>query len=180
MMPHGGPGGTPEQTRHQALGEANRLRTDPNLDCQLSKAGKPAEAFPLSSKAPPPATLSGTDRVRQGVLNAPQFRMAEQWAAWAEALWTEPSEFRSAAGAELWRRLGAWVVPPAPRRETPRRRLARLAVRLLRAGCSGRELLRQLDKAAATLPEPIAAEDVGSVALWAAQAVRETRHVSGR
>lgn len=60
--------------------------------------------------------------------------------------------------------------------DTPRRRLSRLAVRLLRSGCSGRELLAELDAANAALPAPLDADAVGSVALWASGAVRETRH----
>ncbi len=100
--------------------------------------------------------------------------------AWAFACNRIPwSHWRSAA-AELAQRIDAWVVPTQRRRRgTPRSRLASLALRLLRAGTGGRELLRQLDVANATLDPPLRPDDVGAVAVWAAGAVRGHRHVAG-
>jgi hypothetical protein len=99
--------------------------------------------------------------------------------AWARAWHFMPSLGRRAAVAEFAARLDAWCVQNRPKPERPRRRLAKFALMLLRAGTTGRELLRRLDDANATFTEPLSAEIVGEVAVWAARAVMEDhRHAA--
>lgn len=95
--------------------------------------------------------------------------------AWAMAWHYMPSPGRRAAAAEFGARLDAWSVQRQPKPDTPRRRLAKFALKLLRAGTTGRELLRRLNEANATLEDPIPAEVVGEIAVWAARTVMEGR-----
>lgn len=93
--------------------------------------------------------------------------------AWARAWHFMPSPGRRAVAAEFAARLDAWTVQHRPKPETPRRRLAKLALTLLRSGTTGRALLHRLDHANATLMEPLSTEAVGEVAVWAARTVTE-------
>ena len=95
--------------------------------------------------------------------------------AWAKAWHYMPSPGRQAAVAEFAARLDAWSVQNQPKPDTPRRKLAKFAMKLLRAGTTGRELLRRLDEANATMEEPIPAEIVGEIAVWATRTVMEGR-----
>jgi hypothetical protein len=104
-------------------------------------------------------------------------RLSDDWRAWAFACNRIPWSHLRAAAAELGERIDAWAAPAnRRRRSTPRRRLAGLALRLLRGGIGGRDLLRQLDAANATFDPPLAADAVGEVAAWAAGEVRGHRH----
>ncbi len=117
------------------------------------------------------------DRFNRGVtrLLAGSARITGEWGGWAEAQWHLPSSSWRAACREFQSRVAAWATPSRPAPETPRRQLARLAIRLLRTGTTAGELLRQLDAANATLHEPVTSSTVGEVAIWAASAVREDR-----
>ena len=95
--------------------------------------------------------------------------------AWAMAWHYMPSPGRRAAAADFAARLDAWSVQNQPKPDTPRRKLAKFALKLLRAGTTGRELLRRLDEANATMTEPVSAEMVGEIAVWASRAVTEGR-----
>lgn len=100
-------------------------------------------------------------------------KVTGDYRAWARAWHYMPSPGRRAAVAEFTARLDAWCVDNRPKPDTPRRRLAKLALALLRTGTTGRELLRRLDAANATFDEPLPAAAVGEVAVWAAAAVAE-------
>jgi hypothetical protein len=106
-------------------------------------------------------------------------RLSGDRTAWAFAANRVPWSYVRQAAADLQKSVDAWAVPTQRRRlPTPRRHLAGLAVRLVRGGVGGRALLSQLDAANATLPEPLDAEAVGAVAVWAAGAVQGQSHVT--
>ncbi len=100
-------------------------------------------------------------------------KVTGDYRAWARAWHYMPSPGRRAAVAEFAARLDAWCIQNRPKPDTPRRRLAKLALTLLRAGTTGRALLRRLDAANATFEEPLPAEAIGEVAVWAAATVAE-------
>ena len=100
------------------------------------------------------------------------------WSAYGFAVNRVPWSHIREPARELQQRIDAWTVAAPRRVDSPRRRLARLAVKLIRAGTPGRDVLRQLDAANATLSEPIAAEAVGAVAVWAARTVRGLAHAA--
>lgn len=96
---------------------------------------------------------------------------------WAEAQHRLPRPGQREAAQELCRTLDAWRTPPPARpADDSGRRLRRLACQLVRAGTTGRELLRRLDEADATLPAPLSAEAVGRIAAWAAHTARKGAH----
>jgi hypothetical protein len=104
-------------------------------------------------------------------------RQTGDWLGWAFAANRIPWSHIRQAAAELQHRVDAWTVPAGRRRvPSPRRRLAGLALRLLRGGAGGRELLHHLALANATLDPPLPPDAVDSVALWAAAAVKGARH----
>lgn len=100
-------------------------------------------------------------------------RVTGDYRAWARAWHYMPSPGRRAAVAEFAARLDAWCVQNRRKPDTPRQRLAKLALALLRTGTTGPELLRRLDAANATFDEPLPSQTVGEVAIWAAAAVAE-------
>jgi len=102
-------------------------------------------------------------------------RISGDWRPWAAAWHFLPSPGRRAAAAELAQRLDAWCVQRRPQPHTPRQRLARLALALLREGVAGRAALARLDEANATLDEPLTAEAVGQVLVWAGRVANEDR-----
>lgn len=100
------------------------------------------------------------------------------WSAYGFAVNRVPWSYIREPARELQQRIDAWTVAPPRRVDSPRRRLARLAVKLIRAGTPSRDVLRQLDQANATMEAPIAAEVVGDVARWAATEVRRLPRVA--
>ena len=105
-------------------------------------------------------------------------RVSGDYVPWAFAVNRLPWPHMRLPVAEFAQRIDAWTVQERPRPDTPRRRVARLAMRLLRAGVGGRELLRQLDAANSSLDTPLAADVVGDVATWAANAVKAGPHAA--
>ena len=105
-------------------------------------------------------------------------RLSADRTAWAFASNHVPWSHVRAGAAELQGRIDTWAAPAGRKAPPGRRQLARLAIRLLRAGEPGARVLAQLDAANATLATPIAAEAVGEVAIWAARAVRGLPHVA--
>jgi hypothetical protein len=104
-------------------------------------------------------------------------RLSGDLEVWGWACNRVPWSYRRPAAAELQQRMDAWAATAdRRRRSTPRRQLAGLALRLLRGGIGGRELLRQLDAANATLETPLAPDAVGALAVWAAGQVRGQPH----
>jgi hypothetical protein len=99
------------------------------------------------------------------------------WHTWAWALHLLTPEWHAEAGRELWKRLERWATPQAEVRTDSRRELARLAMRLVRGGVPGREALRRLDEANATLAAPLSSDAVGDLVIWAARAAGG-RHVN--
>lgn len=91
--------------------------------------------------------------------------------------WWGAAAAEFAARIDASRRAGQASRRAAPP-DTSRRRLSRLAIRLLRDGCGARELLAELDVANAALPAPLDAEAVGGIAVWASSVVREARHAA--
>lgn len=106
--------------------------------------------------------------------------VTRDWSWWAEAQWHLRLPALREAAQPFRERLDA--IARATRRDRapdPRRReLARAALRLLRAGASGRELLARLDDLNCALPEPLPPDAIGTVALWAAKTVREGAHAA--
>jgi len=102
-------------------------------------------------------------------------RISGDWHPWATAWHFLPSPGRRAAAAELAQRLDAWCVQRRSPPPTPRQRLARMALALLREGVAGRAALLKLDQANATLDQPLPAEAVGAVLIWAGRVANEDR-----
>jgi len=106
-------------------------------------------------------------------------RISGDWRPWATAWHFLPLPGRRAAAAELAQRLDAWTVQRRPQPHTPRQRLARLALALLREGVGGRAALASLDRANETLDQPLPAEAVGEVLVRAGRIANERRaHVA--
>lgn len=124
------------------------------------------------------ATTPDADAVRIGKLVSDRlFAHAARtgdFATWAEALHHLPRPGQREAAAEFCARLDAWRKPaPARPADDGARRLRGLACQLVRAGTPGRELLRRLDDANATLAAPMSAEQIENVAVWAAKVAKE-------
>ena len=107
-------------------------------------------------------------------------RITGDWRGWATGWHYLPSPGRRAAAADLAQRLDAWSAQRRPQPDTPRKRLARLALALLREGVAGRAALASLDRANATFDEPLTPETIGAVLLWAARAAKEGRPNAAR
>ncbi|MCC6718240.1 MAG: hypothetical protein IT555_10175 [Acetobacteraceae bacterium] len=105
-------------------------------------------------------------------------RVTGDWKPYGFAVNRVPWSYQRPAAVDLQQRVDAWTVAKRPQPDSPRRRLARLAMKLIRAGTPGRDVLRQLDQANATMPAPIAAETVGELARWAATEVRRLPRVA--
>jgi hypothetical protein len=105
-------------------------------------------------------------------------RLSGDRTAWAFACNRIPWPYVRVGAAELQARIDAWTAPAGRQAAPGRRQLARLAIRLLRAGEPGAKVLAQLDAANATLAAPITAEAVGDVARWAAAEVRRLPRAS--
>lgn len=98
-------------------------------------------------------------------------RATGDWAIWARALHAIPRTGERAAWKAFGDRLAAWARPQRPKATDPgARQLARLALDLIRAGVPSGDVLHRLDDANATLGEPVSAERVGHIAIWAARA----------
>ena len=93
------------------------------------------------------------------------------WTTWAKALHVLPRPGQREAAQWFVSRLDAWTPPPPPRPvDDRRRRLARLAVRLVKSRMPSVQVIAKLNEANATLPEPLDGDTVYSIALWAASA----------
>lgn len=93
--------------------------------------------------------------------------------AWAAALHHLPRRGQREAAQSFATRVDAWVVRSPAAADVGLRRLRRLACDLIRAGTYGRELLRRLNEANATLASPISSAAIGNVALWAADVTKK-------
>lgn len=98
------------------------------------------------------------------------------WTLAAEAAWHLRARHWRDAGAELAAHVDAWRAPPGRPADDRRRRLARLAVRLVKAGSPSLDIIRRLSEANATLEAPLDEQALASVAVWAAKAAGEKRH----
>lgn len=100
------------------------------------------------------------------------------WRVWAGAQWELRLPVLIEAAQPFRERLDTigrgtrhdWA--PDPRR----RKLACAALRTLRSGASGRELLAQLHFVNRALPDPLPSSEISAIALWAARTLREGGH----
>ena len=93
------------------------------------------------------------------------------WQPWAEAQHHLPRPGWREAGQLLGQHLDAWTAPkPARPTDDRRRRLARLAVQLVKARVPSLQVIARLDEANAVLSDPIPGDSVHEIALWAAGA----------
>jgi hypothetical protein len=95
------------------------------------------------------------------------------WTVWAETCWAVALPGLREAGAPFRAKLDASARRRLQHRPDPRRQeLARTALRLLRRGTTGRILLTELRQLNSGFDQPLPADAISSVAIWAARALR--------